>query len=63
MPMEVLELTLMERFNWTPSQIDEIPEQKLRTILMIMNMRHEISERAVQAEAELAKKKVKEKKR
>jgi len=63
MPIEILELSLMERFNWTPNQIDEIPEHKLRKILTVMNMRHEISEQIAEANAELARKEKKEKRK
>ena len=38
-PPEVLEIMLMERFNWTPMEIDQIPVRKLRTMLAILNQR------------------------
>lgn len=39
MPYPVLELLLMEKFNWTPVQVAEIPERKLREILIVMDQR------------------------
>jgi hypothetical protein len=38
-PPEVLELMLMEKFNWTPMEIDAIPIRKLRTMLTVLNQR------------------------
>lgn len=46
MPYPVLEMLLMEKFSWTPVQIAEIPERKLREILIVMDQRHKAIEQA-----------------
>jgi len=46
MPYPVLELLFMEKFSWTPVQIAEIPEKKLREILTVMDQRHKAIEQA-----------------
>jgi len=42
MPHEVLELILMEKFGWTPQQIDKIPYLKVKQILDVMNIRAKV---------------------
>jgi len=46
MPYPVLELILMEKFNWTPMQIAEIPENKLRELLIVMDQRNRATTQA-----------------
>ena len=41
MPIEVLELALMERFHWTPNQIHEIPEHQMKKLMTVMSARQE----------------------
>ena len=36
-PPEIIEISLMERFNWTPQQIDEIPIGRLQRIFAAMD--------------------------
>lgn len=36
-PPEVIEISLMERFHWTPQQIDEIPIGRLQRIFAAMD--------------------------
>lgn len=38
-PPEVVELSLMEKFNWTPQQISEIPYNKIQELFIILNQR------------------------
>ena len=38
-PPEVVELSLMEKFNWTPQQISEIPYAKIQELFIILNQR------------------------
>jgi len=38
-PPEVVEMTLMENFHWTPNQIDEIPYAKIQEYFMILNQK------------------------
>ncbi len=39
MPHEVLDLLLIEKFNWTPNQLYDISEHRMRELLMVMNIR------------------------
>jgi len=45
-PPEIVELSLMEKFNWTPNVIDEIPYKKIQELFLIMNQREISSENA-----------------
>ena len=45
-PPEIVELSLMEKFNWTPSVIDEIPYKKIQEIFLILNQREISTENA-----------------
>ena len=45
-PPEVVELSLMEKFNWTPNVIDEIPYKKIQELFLILNQREISSENA-----------------
>jgi len=45
-PPEIVELSLMEKFNWTPNVIDEIPYKKIQELFLIMNQREISSESA-----------------
>jgi len=45
-PLEVVELSLMEKFNWTPNIIDEMPYKKIQELFLIMNQREISSENA-----------------
>ena len=38
-PLEVVELSLMEKFSWTPQEIDEIPYKKIQEMFLILNQR------------------------
>jgi hypothetical protein len=38
-PPEVVELSLMEKFHWTPQQIAEIPYRKIQELFIILNQR------------------------
>jgi hypothetical protein len=38
-PPEVVELSLMEKFNWTPQQISEIPYHKIQELFIILSQR------------------------
>jgi len=39
-PRQIIELLLMEKYHWTPNQIDAIPKFKLDEMMMVMNQRH-----------------------
>lgn len=45
-PPEIVELSLMEKFNWTPNVIDEIPYKKIQELFLILNQREVSSENA-----------------
>jgi hypothetical protein len=45
-PTEVVELSLMEKFFWTPQEIDEIPYKKIQEMFLIMNQRESTQEQA-----------------
>ena len=47
-PPEIVELSLMEKFNWTPNVIDEIPYKKIQELFLILNQREISSENARQ---------------
>ncbi len=36
---EMIELSLMEEFHWTPKQISEIPYKKIQQIFLIRNQK------------------------
>jgi len=38
----------MEKFGWTPKQIDEIPKKKIESMLIVMNQRRSTIEQAKQ---------------
>ena len=38
-PPEVVELSLMEKFSWTPQQIAEIPYRKIQELFILLNQR------------------------
>jgi len=38
-PPEIIEITLMENFQWTPNQIDEIEYSRIQEYFMILNQR------------------------
>jgi hypothetical protein len=42
MPDEVLELLFMEKFGWTPNQIDAISHVKMQQIFTVMNARAQV---------------------
>jgi hypothetical protein len=60
MPTEVLELLLLEKFPWTPTQLDEIPYKRLKTLLAVINVRDQVqsSQRKIQEELDGADRKV-----
>ena len=45
-PRQVIELLLMERFHWTPLEIDAIPRFKFDEMMMVMNQRKATGEEA-----------------
>jgi len=45
-PPEIVELSLMEKFNWTPNDIEEIPYKKIQELFLILNQREISSENA-----------------
>jgi hypothetical protein len=45
-PPEVVELSLMEKFNWAPNVIDEIPYKRIQELFLILNQREISSENA-----------------
>jgi len=57
-PPEVLELMLMEKFNWTPMEIDQIPMRKLRSILAVLNQRRVSEEEASELKTKMESSKV-----
>ncbi len=50
-PPELVEIGLMERFNWTPNQIDEIPLGRLQRIFLAMEQREQSKGPAADVEA------------
>jgi len=48
-PPEIVELGLMEKFHWTPQEIDQIPVGKLQRLFVVMNQR-DVSHEAAQAQ-------------
>ena len=44
-PKELVDIGLMEKFNWTPMEIDEIPLGRLQRIFVAMEQR-ELSRQA-----------------
>jgi hypothetical protein len=47
-PLEVIELSLMEKFRWTPDVIADIPYKKIQEIFFTLNQREVSSEAAQQ---------------
>ena len=45
-PLEVIEMSLMEKFNWTPQEIAKIPYKKIQEIFLILNQRDASSKAA-----------------
>lgn len=60
-PPELVEIGLMERFNWTPMQIDEIPLGRLQRIFISMEQRDQSKEAASAVEAQRNSKKTQKK--
>lgn len=50
LPPEMIELTLMERFHWTPMEIEDIPYKTLQRLFIVMNQRDMSHDAAVQSE-------------
>jgi len=50
-PPEIIELSLMEKFGWTPREIDEIPFGKMQRLFTVMEQRESSIENAQQAKA------------
>jgi hypothetical protein len=46
-PPEIIELSLMEKFGWTPEQIDAIPMKRLQRLFVVMNQRDASAEEAM----------------
>ena len=43
-PKIVVDMMLMDKFGWTPQQIDEIPKTKMEEIMMLFNMKLNVVE-------------------
>jgi len=50
-PPELVEIGLMERFHWTPNQIDEIPLGRLQRIFVAMEQREQSQGAAAEVES------------
>jgi hypothetical protein len=50
-PPELVEIGLMERFNWTPMEIDQIPLGRLQKIFVAMEQRDQSKAPAAEVEA------------
>ena len=50
-PPELVEIGLMERFHWTPMEINEIPLGKLQRIFVAMEQRERSKEAVDEIEA------------
>ncbi len=50
-PPELVELGLMERFHWTPKEINEIPLGKLQRLFVAMEQREQSKVPAAEIEA------------
>jgi hypothetical protein len=57
-PPELIEVYLMEKFHWTPMQIDEIPMHRLNKLFFVMQQKEnsESSVRQVMAQKAETKK-------
>lgn len=42
-PKIVIDDMLMEKYHWTPQQIDDIPKEKMDEIMLLMNARLNIN--------------------
>lgn len=51
-PPELVEIGLMERFNWTPMEIDQIPLGRLQKIFIAMEQREQSKEAAKEVESQ-----------
>jgi len=43
-PKIVIDMMLMEKYGWTPQQVDEIPKTKMEEIMMVLNMKMNVVE-------------------
>ena len=50
-PPELVEIGLMERFNWTPMEIDAIPLGRLQRIFVAMEQRDQSKTPAAEVES------------
>ncbi len=39
-PKEVIDVMLSEKFNWTPQEIDSIPQYRIEEYMLVMNTKH-----------------------
>ena len=46
-PQELVEISLFEKFHWTPEDVDRIPMKRLQKIFVVMNQRDASSEEAM----------------
>jgi hypothetical protein len=53
-PPELVELGLMEKFHWTPEQIDRIPFGRLQKIFLVMNQKEQSQVSANEMKAHMA---------
>ena len=53
-PRQVIEMLLMEKYNWTPNEIDAIPRFKLDEMMMVMNQRIATGDEVKMRERDLA---------
>ena len=56
-PPELVEIGLMERFNWTPMEIDQIPFGRLQRIFVTMEQRENSKDAAAEVKAQRTNKK------
>lgn len=54
-PRQVIEMLLMEKYHWTPMEIDSIPRFKLDEMMMVMNQRHQTGKEIEMRKRDLAK--------
>ena len=60
-PPELVEIGLMERFNWTPMEIDQIPLGRLQRLFLAMEQREQSKGPAAEVESNRISKKKKTK--
>jgi hypothetical protein len=56
-PSDLVDIGLMEKFGWTPAEIDEIPLGRLQRIFVVMEQREQSQQAAMEIEAKRKRKK------